>query len=108
LTKKWFELNYLWAIFPQTKHLGFFPQYKLCNNFEKMVLGYALGDFFTNSSGHPGELNMLVAKIRFWSQFEWKRSDEISVHATASPTGDWRRCKITRKNKIGNENLIFF
>jgi hypothetical protein len=26
----------------------------LCINFDKKGLGYILGDFFTNSSGHPG------------------------------------------------------
>jgi hypothetical protein len=27
---------------------------KVCNNFDKYGLGYILGDFFTNPSGHPG------------------------------------------------------
>jgi hypothetical protein len=33
----------------------FFPRKKLCINFDKSGLGYILGDFFTNSSGHPGQ-----------------------------------------------------
>jgi hypothetical protein len=31
-----------------------FPQLKLRINISKKGLGYILGDFFTNSSGHPG------------------------------------------------------
>jgi hypothetical protein len=30
-----------------------FSRPKLYNNFDKNVLGYILGDYFTNSSGHP-------------------------------------------------------
>jgi hypothetical protein len=33
--------------------LLFPPKYILCINFDKNGLGYILGDFFTNSSGHP-------------------------------------------------------
>jgi hypothetical protein len=32
---------------------GIFPLLRLCTNFDKSVLGYILGVFFTNSSGHP-------------------------------------------------------
>jgi hypothetical protein len=30
-----------------------FPRLKFCINFDINVLGYVLGDFFANSSGHP-------------------------------------------------------
>jgi hypothetical protein len=32
-----------------------FPQLIICINFDKKGLGYILGDFFTNSSGHPAD-----------------------------------------------------
>jgi hypothetical protein len=32
----------------------FFPMYKIYISFDKNGLGYILGDFFTNSSGHTG------------------------------------------------------
>jgi hypothetical protein len=35
-----------------------FPQYQLCINLEKNWLGYNLGDFFTNSSGHPDQMSL--------------------------------------------------
>jgi hypothetical protein len=31
----------------------YIPLLRLCINFEKNVLGYTLGDFFTSSSGRP-------------------------------------------------------
>jgi hypothetical protein len=47
-----------WAAFSSTEvsqifGLNFFLGKVLCLNFAKNVLGYILGDFFTNSSGHP-------------------------------------------------------
>jgi hypothetical protein len=32
----------------------FLPRLRLCINFDKIYIGLLLGDFFTNSSGHPG------------------------------------------------------
>jgi hypothetical protein len=49
---KWFEK------YKSSAHLRgtFSPWYQLCIHFEKNGLGYILGDFFINSSGHPGHL----------------------------------------------------
>jgi hypothetical protein len=53
----------LWAV--KEKHPffdNFIPRLSLCINRDKNGLGYILGDFFTNLSGHPGLSPVLEAK----------------------------------------------
>jgi hypothetical protein len=62
---KWFEK------YKSSAHLRgtFSPWYQLCIHFEKNGLGYILGDFFINSSGHPDHninpVNMAPIIIKF-------------------------------------------
>jgi hypothetical protein len=35
-----------------------------CVNFSKYGVGYILGDFFTNSSGHPGQVTFSAFVLR--------------------------------------------
>jgi hypothetical protein len=41
----------------------FFLQLRLCNNLDKNVLGYILGDFLENSSGHPARRLIFLNSI---------------------------------------------
>jgi hypothetical protein len=50
--------NFSWAVFLMTKVGIFFGYFVLI----KHGLGYTLGDFFTNSSGHPGFESPLPSK----------------------------------------------
>jgi hypothetical protein len=46
-------------------------EYVLCN-FDKNGLGYILGDFFTNSSGHPG-VDVMITIFRNFYPFSAKK-----------------------------------
>jgi hypothetical protein len=49
-----FALGIFWKMTEIAHNFGIlFPNFRLCINFDKNGLGYILGDFFANSSGHP-------------------------------------------------------
>jgi hypothetical protein len=63
---------WLWAIFLNSKSSPRFLCYfsPKCRIFDKIGLGYILGDFFTNSSGHPASLSL--SRIDWWRRlFRW-------------------------------------
>jgi hypothetical protein len=61
----------------------------------KNGLGYLLGDFFTNSSGHPGR--------KIAAHFSMKNADKIFEHAQQFFSFEPRR-RILRSLTLGNLN----
>jgi hypothetical protein len=54
----------------------FFPQLWLCINFGKNGLGYILGDFFTNSSGHLDHLPNRAKWAEPAFNWDWERKEQ--------------------------------
>jgi hypothetical protein len=92
----------------------FFQRLGFCNNFDKNVLGYTLGDFFTNSSGHPCRSQLPFIEV---CKFNYKQKD-WAVHSSLTMDGkngnglnreagwpDWSKCR-----RLGKRSLwaVFF
>jgi hypothetical protein len=52
-----FKLTEVAQIFGQL----FFPRFKSCIDFDKSCMGYILGDFIWNTSGHPCDIKSLLS-----------------------------------------------
>jgi hypothetical protein len=85
----------------------------------KLGLGYILGEFFTNSSGHPACQPLPLGKVK--SNFEWKFcfNFKMKTMLTLSNKLEWRgytkkhvkgsqcmdRCPSGMANRTGTEDL---
>jgi hypothetical protein len=73
----WVIVYFFWKSLKQTTILGYFSHsLRLCINYVKNGLGYILGDFFTNSSGHAvsgmrRKINYLVRHLTYITGWRW-------------------------------------
>jgi hypothetical protein len=83
----------------------FFPKYRSCINFAKKGLGCILGDFFSNSSGHPaprpqfvfskhGKRSKLCHKTSGISMFRLLKLLNTLIQTHDLELQKWRRCPL--------------
>jgi hypothetical protein len=60
-----FKLTEVAQIFGQL----FFPRFKSCIDFDKSCMGYILGDFIWNTSGHPCDIKSLLSDRCYKNRF---------------------------------------
>jgi hypothetical protein len=92
-----------WTIMSRSsqKFLGyFFPRNILCTDFDKNVLGLIVGEFFTNSSGHPGYVAGFVKEFFFGSANILSRKNLLCGNSTRQSTNILLRTTYRMQLKI--------